>query len=285
VTEVPDHLLKRSQDRRAALGLGGDGGGDDGGSAAPAVAASADEPRPGTGLAPAPAAATAAARPAAAVPAEVAPPEPLPPYVQAALKRKKIPIWAMPMLAFLPVWAIIYVGGLSPASTGEPTQLELGAEIYAARCASCHGANGGGGVGRAFSGGEVAKTFPDIIGQLDFVWRGSNELGPAGTPYGDPAREGGAHATLSYNGNPMPAFKDVLTEAELLAVVRYEHEVLAGVPADPTSVDPAGNLLRDGAALLNATGELVTPTGELLIGPNGQLTIAPKYRTDGTTNP
>ena len=45
--------------------------------------------------------------------------------------RKKIPFWAMPMLAFLPVWAIIYVGGLSPADTGEPTQLELGAEIYA----------------------------------------------------------------------------------------------------------------------------------------------------------
>ena len=282
MTEVPEHLLKRSQDRRAALGLGGgDGGG--GGDDAPAAAAPTDAPASSTEVAPA--AATAAARPAAATPAEVAPPEPIPPYVEAALKRKKIPFWAMPVLAFLPVWAIIYVGGLSPASTGEPTQLELGAEVYAARCASCHGAGGGGGVGRQFTNGEVDKTFPDIIGQLDFVWRGSNGVGPGGTPYGDPAREGGAHATLSYNGNPMPAFKDVLTQAELLAVVRYEHEVLGGLPADPADVDAEGNLLRDGKPMLNATGELITPDGKPLIDTDGKLTIAPTYRTDGTTNP
>lgn len=284
MTEVPEHLLKRSQDRRAALGLGGDGGGGDGGSPPAATPAAADAPTPGAGVAPAPTA-SAAARPAAAVPAEVAAPEPPPPYVQAALTRKKIPFWAMPMLAFLPVWAIIYVGGLSPADTGEPTQLELGAEIYAARCASCHGAGGGGGVGRAFTGGEVVKTFPDIIGQLDFVWRGSNGIGPGGTPYGDPAREGGPHLTLSYNGNPMPAFQDVLTQAELLAVVRYEHEVLSGEPADPADIDAEGNLLRDGEPLLDAEGNLVTPDGELLIGANGELAVAPTYRTDGSTNP
>jgi mono/diheme cytochrome c family protein len=220
------------------------------------------------------------------VPAEVeAPPPPPPPYVQAALTRKKIPIWAMPMLAFLPVWAIIYVGGLSPADTGEPTQLELGAEIYAARCASCHGAGGGGGVGRAFTDGEVVKTFPDIIGQLDFVWLGSTGLGPGGTPYGDPAREGGPHLTLSYNGNPMPAFKDVLTQEELLAVVRYEHEVLSGQPADPADLDADGNLLREGEPLLDAEGNLVTPEGELLIGPDGALTIAPNYSAGGTPAP
>ena len=282
MTEVPEHLLKRSQDRRAALGLGGDGGAGDGGS--PPEATPAPTPAPGAGVAPAPTA-SAAARPAAAVPAEVAAPEPPPPYVQAALKRKKIPFWAMPMLAFLPVWAIIYVGGLSPADTGEPTQLELGAEIYAARCASCHGAGGGGGVGRAFTGGEVVKTFPDIIGQLDFVWRGSTGIGPGGTPYGDPEREGGPHLTLSYNGNPMPAFEDVLTQSELLAVVRYEHEVLSGEAADPADIDADGNLLHDGAPLLDAEGNLVTPEGELLIGPDGELTVAPAYRTDGSTNP
>jgi hypothetical protein len=140
-------------------------------------------------------------------------------------------------------------------------------------------------VGRAFTNGEVVKTFPDIIGQLDFVWRGSNGIGPGGTPYGDPAREGGAHATLSYNGNPMPAFKDVLTQAELLAVVRYEHEVLAGVPVDPASEDPEGNLLRDGSPMLDAEGNLITPDGEPLIDADGLLTVAPTYQTDGSTNP
>lgn len=281
MTEVPEHLLKRSQDRRAALGLGGGEGG--GGDATPSAATPTDAPTPSTEIAPA--AATAAARPAAATPAEVVPPEPVPLYVEAALKRKKIPFWAMPVLAFLPVWAIIYVGGLSPASTGEPTQLELGAEIYAARCASCHGAGGGGGVGRAFTNGEVVKTFPDIIGQLDFVWLGSNGIGPGGTPYGDPAREGGAHATLSYNGNPMPAFKDVLTQAELLAVVRYEYEVLSGVPIDPAGEDAEANLLREGKPLLDAEGNLITPDGEPLVDADGKLTIAPTYQTDGSANP
>ena len=105
MTEVPDHLLKRSRDRRAALGLGG--GGDD----SPAAEASATD----TGSAVEPATPTAAARPAAVatpgVPAAT-PPEPLAPYVEAALRRKRIPFWAMPVLAFLPVWAILYAGSL-----------------------------------------------------------------------------------------------------------------------------------------------------------------------------
>ena len=118
MTEVPEHLLKRSQDRRAALGLGGGDGGD-GGDAAPAAAASAES----SGTEVTAATPTAAAPKAAAVPAEVVPPKPPPAYVQAALTRKKIPLWVMPVLIFIPLWAIIYLGGLSKASTGEPTQI------------------------------------------------------------------------------------------------------------------------------------------------------------------
>ncbi len=260
MTEVPEHLLKRSRDRRASLG----GGGDEGASETAPVASAAEvETTP---------AATAAAPVAAATPAV---PEPKPPYVEAALRRKKIPFWAMPVLAFLPLWAVIYIGGLSPASTGEPSQLATGQAIYATNCASCHGAGGGGGVGRVMSNGELVATFPDIIGQLEFVWIGSNGTGPAGTPYGDPARAGGQHTTLSYNGNPMPNFDKTLTQAELLAVVRYEWETLSGGKA---TVDAEGNMTyANGKPMLNAAGELITPDGEPLFAPDGKLTIEPNW--------
>jgi mono/diheme cytochrome c family protein len=274
VTEVPEHLLKRSRDRRAALGLGGGDGGDAGGGAAAEAPAAGGEP--GAAVEAAPTAAPAAT--AAAPPAEPEPAAPPPPYVEAALTRKKIPIWAMPVLAFLPVWAIIFLGGLSPADTGEPTQLELGQEIYTAQCASCHGGNGGGGVGRPLSNGDVLATFPDLIGQLEFVHQGSAGTGPEGTPYGDPNREGGQHATLSYNGNQMPAFGETLTGAELLAVVRWEREGIGGAEIAPEQLDADENMLwPDGSPMLDSTGQLITPDGEPLFNEDGTLTIEPNW--------
>ena len=263
MTEVPEHLLKRSRDRRNALG---GGGGDSGSESAPSSAA-------GTEIESAPAA-TAAAPVAAAVPAAVEPP---PPYVEAALRRKRIPIWVMPVLAFLPLWAIIYIGALSPASSGAPSQLETGKAIYSANCAGCHGAGGGGGVGRPMVDKALVKTFPDIIGQLEFVWLGSNGIGPAGTPYGDPNREDGQHKTLSWNGNPMPNFDKALKQAQLLAVVRYEWEGLSG---GKVTVDAKGDITyANGKPMLNAAGELITPDGELLFDPSGKLTIKPNWTT------
>jgi mono/diheme cytochrome c family protein len=274
VTEVPEHLLKRSRDRRAALGLGG--GGDGGGGDEAPTAAPADEP---ASTVVAPAAATAAAPAAAATPAVVEPPKPRPPYVQAALQRKKIPFWAVPVIAFLPVWAVIWVGGLSPASTGEAGPLELGAEIYTANCATCHGANGSGGVGRGLADGDVVKTFPDIAGQLEFVAVGSDGMGPADTPYGDPDREGGPHRTLSYNGQKMPAFGEVLTPEELLYVVRYEREVLSGEEVPPEQVGDADQRFwPDGSTIIEEGGtELTGPTGEPLFDDEGRLTVPPSY--------
>lgn len=261
MTEVPEHLLKRSRDRRASLG---GGGGDTGSESDAAPAATEVEKAP---------AATAAAPVAAAAPA--AAPEPAPPYVEAALKRKKIPIWVMPVLAFLPLWAVIYIGGLSPASSGAPTQLAVGKALFATNCAGCHGAAGGGGVGRPMNEGNLVKTFPDILGQLEFVWVGSNGTGPSGTPYGDPTREGGQHKTLSWNGNPMPAFNKTLKQAQLLAVVRYEWEVLSGGKAKQ---DSKGDMTYpNGKPMLNAAGELITPDGKPLFTADGALTIKPNW--------
>src|SRR5690606_23239928 len=88
VTEIPEHLLKRSKERRAALGLPTDGG--DAPAATPAAATPAAS-SPET-----PAAAAPPAKPAApATPAAPPPPKPDPPYVAAAKRRRRIPFWAM----------------------------------------------------------------------------------------------------------------------------------------------------------------------------------------------
>lgn len=269
MTEVPEHLLKRSRDRRAALGLGG--GGD----------APASGETEGTGAeveaAAGATAATAAAAPAAVTPAEVeiAPPEPPPPYVEAALRRKRIPYWAMPVVGLLPIWIILYAGSLSPAATGGPTQLTLGAETYATKCASCHGAGGGGGVGRPLSGGEVLKTFPNLASQLEFVAHGTDGVG-VGNPYGDPAREGGPHIAGQYNGNKMPAFLDTLTPEELLAVVRHERETLSGEEVPAAEVGPNGTRLwPNGSPIFTEGGtELTDPEGNPLLDPEtGNLVV------------
>lgn len=260
MTEIPEHLLKRSAARKATAS----GGGDASASSTPATTET-------TGAA---VESAAKASPAKAKVVETPKaPEPLPPYVEASIKRKRIPLWAMPVLALLPLWAIIYAVTLTPAGENKPTQLELGTEVYAARCASCHGADGSGGVGRQFKDGEIVKTFPNIEDQLDFVWNGSTGMGPEGTPYGDPAREGGQHLTLSFNGTPMPAFSSVLSQEELLAVVRYEREVLGGETPDPvTLADDGSRNHADGSPMLD--GEtLVDPQGAPMFDADGRLAI------------
>ena len=258
MTEVPEHLLERSRQRRAALGLGG-------GDAAPAATPDAGTSAATPAAAPA---TTAAATPAAAPePAAPAAPEPVPPYVEAALRRKKVPVWALPVIALLPLWAFLYVGSLSQPEVEVEGQLALGETIYA-QCAGCHGAGGGGGAGRQLSNGEVLATFPTIDGQLEFVAVGT--AGFQGKPYGNPDRAGGQHIGGSY-GN-MPAFIGTLTPEELLAVVRHERETLGGemVPAD--QIGPDGELLyANGEPYINDAGELVDENGELLLDPEGYL--------------
>ncbi len=256
MTEVPEHLLKRSQDRRSALGLGG---GDTGGTAAPAKSASTEV---------APAAAATPAVAAAPVPEVVKAPEPVPAYVTASLERKRIPIWAMPVLAFLPVWAVIYAQTLSPPPKAELSQLDLGAEVYS-QCAGCHGGSGGGGAGRPLADGEVLKTFPHIADQLQFIRLGSS--GFEGVEYGNPERPGGAHKGLSYNGGKMPAFAS-LTDAQLLEVTRHERETLSGEEGD-FKVDAEGNRLwPNGKPMLDASGKLVFDDGTPMFDADFQFT-------------
>ncbi|MCY4037737.1 MAG: c-type cytochrome [bacterium] len=217
MVEVPEHLLQRSRDRRKDLGatLGEE--------PVVEVPPAQTSAAPAVAQAQAPAAATTPSLPELPdlEPAPEPQPEPTKPWVQAALTRKKIPFWAVPVLLFLPFWAIIFAGTLE-APERDSEIIALGREVYegAGGCAGCHGAEGGGGVGPALSDGEVMATFNDWEDQVIWVVNGS----PAepGTPYGDD----GDVSLGAANG--MPSNGDKLNAREILAVVYYERVELGG---------------------------------------------------------
>jgi mono/diheme cytochrome c family protein len=229
VTEIPEHLLKRSRERRSALGLGGDDAGSDAGSGAPAASA----PAKVESAAAAPAATAPATRAATPEPAAPPPPKPDTPVVAAYKRRRRIPFWAMAALSVLPVWAFMYARAVTQQPEEVAGPLGIGGEVYAS-CASCHGAGGGGGVGYAFTGGEVLKTFPNIEDQLRYVYFGTAEYNLAGVDiYGNPDREGGPHVTGERGVMPQQGSTvgGSLTDYEILAVVCHERYALGG--ADP----------------------------------------------------
>lgn len=214
MTEIPEHLLKRSQAARSKSG-------------GEAAAESSSAATPAKVEATAPVAKAAAAP---AVPAPPPPPEPDLPVVTAYKSRKKIPVWAMATLSLLPIWLFMYVRSVTPTEKVVEGPLGLGSEVYASNCASCHGGNGEGGAGRQLNNGQALATFPRIEDNLNWVYFGTEAYEAAGVSgYGDPNREGGQHATRSYNGGPMPQQGSTvggsLTDYQILAVVchiRYD---------------------------------------------------------------
>lgn len=211
MTEVPEYLLERSRQRRAALGLpGGEAPAGGGGAPAPAAASSS------VATAPAP----TAPEPAAAATATSVITEPVPEIPVQSGPRSGIPWWMMPVLLILPFWAIIYMGAFAaPKAAGGP---RTGQQIYvSAGCGSCHGPTGGGGVGPKLAGGEAKLTFPNEDDHIAWVSEGS---APArGKSYGDPNRPGGPRPAAS---GGMPAFKGQLAPEEIKAVVEYERDRL-----------------------------------------------------------
>lgn len=213
MTEVPEHLLARSRERRAALGLGGGAPAEPSGDAA-APASSATPATVETAAARAPVA-------AASAPAVVEPAAPVPAYLTPAAARARIPVWIVPVLALLPFWGILYIGAFGSRDHAEAlTGAELGAQVYRAQgCAACHGASGEGGVGPAMSGGEAVKTFPEEADHEEWIRTGSGPF--RGQPYGAEDREGGQR--IATGG--MPGFSN-LSDEEIAAVVLYEREEL-----------------------------------------------------------
>jgi mono/diheme cytochrome c family protein len=211
LTEIPEHLLKRSKAAK------GGKSGDDGGSSAPEASSSA--PVPAQSAAPAPAAADL---PNLDPPPP--PPKPVPAFVQAGLSRKKIPVWVLPVIAALPLWALSFAGTMQQPESEDILLIE--GEIFYSACAGCHGGNGGGGVGYQLSDGEVLKTFPEVIDMLAHVARGSDAI--LGEQYGDPNRDGGAHVSGARGQGPMPAQTASLNLVELEIVVFHERAILSG---------------------------------------------------------
>ena len=234
MTEIPEHLLKRSRERRAAMG--GDGGGTDGGDATESTAASA---------APAKAAAAApASMPAHPAPATVEAAPPPSPMVEAYQKRRKIPFWAMPVLAALPLWAYVYTGTLSPPPAGEGPEV-LGEALYAGSgCGGCHGAGGGGGVGPAFTGGAIYETFPSFVDHFEWVRLGSaGWLEANGDTYG---------ATDKPVNGGMPGFgEDQLSDAELVFLLLHERNLGGANPdtEDMTQLEEVALLMSENEAM------------------------------------
>jgi hypothetical protein len=227
VTEIPEHLLKRSRERRQAIG-GGEPSGE--GTATPAAAESSASTTPATTPAP-------AARPAAPpTPAAPPPPKPDPPYIVADKRRTRVPFWVMPVLGVLPLWVFMYAKAMQPPVHEVTGPLASGATTFTSKCSSCHGADGQGGVGYQLNSGEVLKTFPKIQDHLSFVYTGNTPH--IGQGYGDPNRPGGQHVGGKLGAaGAMPAWGTgaggELSDVELLGVVCHERITLSG--EDPTS--------------------------------------------------
>ncbi len=100
--------------------------------------------------------------------------------------------------------AIVFVIALfanessTPATPADP-EAAAGADVYADNCASCHGGDGGGGVGPALADGAVVAAFPDPEEQIQVIAEG---------------RDG------------MPAFGDQLDAEQIQAVTDYTRDDL-----------------------------------------------------------
>jgi mono/diheme cytochrome c family protein len=208
VTEVPEHLLRRAKERRAAMT--GESTGDAGGDATSSTAV-----EPAAGASPAIGGAGGGATPAVPA-ARVEPPYTGPPPSKP--RKQRVPVWAGAALAVLPLWAVLYGGAFGERASSEEGPVQAGATVFRAQgCSGCHGPTGGGGVGPALA--SVTKTFPDFADHVQWVRTGSKPF--TGKPYG---------ATGKIASGGMPAFPD-LSDEEVIAVVCHERVTFG--KADP----------------------------------------------------
>jgi len=265
---LPADMVRRSAEARAkAAGVGIEdilrhwAGDETGPVTAPAVVPAPAEAS--AAPAPAPAQASAAgpeveviapAAAAASAPAPSSEPEPAP--VGAASVLAGFPRWLAAAFLVIPAMAMLYallapdgpncgVSGqlaIDPVS-GEAENCDgsiygvevvnfftIGQEIYAGKCAACHGAGGGGGAGQVLSGGAVLASFPSGQCATHLQWV---TLGTANWP--EPTY--GALAKAVGGFGQMPAFEGSLTEEEIASVVLYERVSFGGQALPDAEID------------------------------------------------
>ncbi len=83
---------------------------------------------------------------------------------------------AVEVLALAAVVIAVVLLFANEPDSGSTAPASPGAEVYAANCASCHGADGGGGTGPQLADGAAAKRFPDVADQIAFVTDGSGSM-------------------------------------------------------------------------------------------------------------
>ena len=95
---------------------------------------------------------------------------------------------------------MVFAACASQASPPTPTDpvLAQGQKVYNAHCATCHGKSGNGGAGPKLAG-VVAERYPNIADQ---------------------------EAVIANGKGGMPAWKNILSPADITAVARYEREWL-----------------------------------------------------------
>ena len=238
MTEIPEHLLKRSRERRAALGLPTDGGEATAGrrrrrggerlgpGGRRPVEPGRRRPRPRRPGGPPAAAAGGTAAPAGSALRR-----------RGQAPRKKIPFWAMPVArpaaalgAASTPWA------LKPPEKVVAGPLGEGKTVFAT-CASCHGEHRRG---RRRPPAQQRRGPEDVPDSSRTRRRSSTRAARpyAGKIYGDPNRPGGPHQGGSFNGSFMPQqgakYGGALTDAEIIAVVCHERFTTRAAPTRST---------------------------------------------------
>ena len=236
MTEIPEHLLRalpRAARRRWA-------------SAAMAARARRRRPRrsrqravghPGR---PAPA---APAQPPPAAPPPAASPQPRPRTWRPPSAARKIPCWALPVVALLPVLGV-HLRAVAHAPRGPRAHRARSPRARRSTPQTCSCAATApaarGGVGRQLSGGEVVLTFPGELSthQVEFVTTGSDALRRQALRRPRPARRPprGRPSTAAGHaqGHAAEAPRARSPHEEVVAVVCYERRAHRG--EDPAAV-------------------------------------------------
>lgn len=79
-------------------------------------------------------------------------------------------------LALLAIGVFVIMLFANEPETGGGSAEGPGAEIYSSRCASCHGSDGGGGIGPRLSGGAVVDAYPEVADEIAVVTEGKGRM-------------------------------------------------------------------------------------------------------------